>query len=64
MEIYISINLETVLHGLGLSSEVKSDEEAVANYTTIVGTGFLDLVKLYLPFCMHIIYLIVWNCAC
>ena len=35
-----------MLHGLGLSSEVKSDEEVVANYTTIAGTGFLDIVKL------------------
>ena len=64
MKRYIGINLEIVLHGLGPSSEVKSDEEAVANYTTITGTGFLDIVKLYLPFCMYVIYLFIWNCAC
>ena len=62
MEIYISSNLETVLHGLGLSSEVKSDEEAVANYTTIAGTGFLDIVKLLLTILCAFIYLVLELC--
>jgi hypothetical protein len=58
MEIYISIKLETVLHGLGLSSEVKSDEAAVANDTTITGTDSWTLLNYTYRFvCMIFIYL-------
>ena len=62
MKRYIGINLRIVLHGLGPSSEVKSDEEAVANHTTIAGTGFLDIVKLLLTILCAFIYLVLELC--
>ena len=37
-----------MLHGLGPSSEVRSNIEAGVNYPTTTGTGFLDIVKLLL----------------
>ena len=53
-----------MLYGLGLSSEVKGNEETVANHTTQAGTGFLDIVKLLLTIlCAFYLFIYLWNCA-
>jgi len=58
IESCININLETMLYGLGLIPEVRSNVEAGVNYHTTTGTDSWTLLNYTYRFvCMIFIYL-------